>query len=137
MKDWEKYKSYYTDQIKVNPGLSTLTLNGSLIANGFVNTMFQDSLRMLMADGSTKELIDLPNPTIASIAGFSERDFYNGDTFDKNKVIAYDVETGIEEAKLPKNESNNNVDLTQDKMVDGSSTYVDPSKLTEKQIKTI
>lgn len=96
MKDGEKYKSYYTDKIKVNPGLSTLTLNGSLIANGFVNTMFQDSLRMLMADGSTKELIDLPNPTIASIAGFSERDFYNGDTFDENKVIAYEVETGIE-----------------------------------------
>lgn len=48
-------------------------------------------------------------------------------------VPLVDVETGIEEAKLPKNESNNNVDLTQDKMVDGSSTYVDPSKLTEKE----
>lgn len=48
-------------------------------------------------------------------------------------VPLVDVETGIEEAKLPKNESNNNVDLTQDKMVDGSSTYVDPSRLTDKE----
>ena len=45
-----------------------------------------------------------------------------------------DVNTGISEAALPpKNESNNNVELTKDKMVDGSSTYVDPSKLTDEE----
>lgn len=45
-----------------------------------------------------------------------------------------DVNTGISEAALPpRNESNNNVELTKDKMVDGSSTYVDPSKLTDEE----
>lgn len=97
MTDGGKYKSYYTDQITVNPGVSTLTLNGSLIAEGFVNTMFNDPLRMLMADGSTKELTELSNPTMAILDGFSELDFYNGSTFDGNKVIAYEIETGLED----------------------------------------
>ena len=45
-----------------------------------------------------------------------------------------DINVGISEIALPpKNESNNNIELTKDKMVDGSTTYVDPSKLTDEE----
>ena len=45
-----------------------------------------------------------------------------------------DIDVGISEIALPpKNESNNNIELTKDKMVDGSTTYVDPSKLTDEE----
>ena len=55
------------------------------------------------------------------------------DEENEKPVPLVDVNTGIEEHEIPKNESNVNAELTKDKMVDGSSTYVDPNKLTDKE----
>lgn len=55
------------------------------------------------------------------------------DEENQKPVPLVDVNTGIEEHEIPKNESNVNAELTKDKMVDGSSTYVDPNKLTDKE----
>ena len=55
------------------------------------------------------------------------------DEENQKPVPLVDVNTGIEEHEIPKNESNVNVELTKDKMVDGSSTYVDPNKLTDEE----
>lgn len=55
------------------------------------------------------------------------------DEENQKPVPLVDVNTGIEEHEIPKNESNVNAELTKDKMVDGSSTYVDPNKLTDEE----
>lgn len=55
------------------------------------------------------------------------------DEENEKPVPLVDVNTGIEEHEIPKNESNVNAELTKDKMVDGSSTYVDPNKLTDEE----
>lgn len=55
------------------------------------------------------------------------------DEENEKPVPLVDVNTGIEEHEIPKNESNIDAELTKDKMVDGSSTYVDPNKLTDKE----
>ena len=94
MTDVNKDKIYYTDQITVNPGMSTLTLNGSMMADKFISTTNPDPLAILMANGTTKSVVELYKNAI--LTGFSERDFYDGSTFDGNKILAYEIESGIE-----------------------------------------